>query len=97
MTAWIWVAKLKPAERKRKLLLYYYRTVFDLDSFMFNNHNNLTLWEKKVEYIVIGSVHPLSFHFYYILFQLYVYHTGKCISRFAGIYAYCRYFIDRKW
>ena len=22
-------------------------------------------------------------------------HTGKC--RFAGIYTYCRYFIDRKW
>ena len=25
------------------------------------------------------------------------FHTGKCIRRFAGIYAYCRYFIDRKW
>ena len=25
------------------------------------------------------------------------YHTGKCIRRFAGIYAYCRYCIDRKW
>ena len=24
-------------------------------------------------------------------------HTGKCIRRFASIYAYCRYFIDRKW
>ena len=24
-------------------------------------------------------------------------HTGKCIRRFAGIYAYCRYIIDRKW
>ena len=24
-------------------------------------------------------------------------HTGKCIRRFAGIYAYCRYFISRKW
>ena len=24
-------------------------------------------------------------------------HTAKCIRRFAGIYAYCRYFIDRKW
>ena len=22
-------------------------------------------------------------------------HTGKCICGFAGIYAYCRYFIDR--
>ena len=25
------------------------------------------------------------------------YHTGKCIRRFGGIYAYCRYFIDRMW
>ena len=25
------------------------------------------------------------------------FHTGKCICRFAGIYAYCWYFIDRKW
>ena len=24
-----------------------------------------------------------------------LYHTGKCIRRFAGIYAYRRYFIDR--
>ena len=24
-------------------------------------------------------------------------HTGKCIRRFGGINAYCRYFIDRKW
>ena len=24
-------------------------------------------------------------------------HTGKCIRRLGGIYAYCGYFIDRKW
>ena len=24
-----------------------------------------------------------------------IFHIGKCIRRFAGIYAYCRYFIDR--
>ena len=24
-------------------------------------------------------------------------HTGKCIRRFGGIYAYCRYFIHWKW
>ena len=24
-------------------------------------------------------------------------HTGKCICRFGGFYAYCLYFIDRKW
>ena len=23
-------------------------------------------------------------------------HTGKCIRQFDGIYAYCRYFVDRK-
>ena len=32
-----------------------------------------------------------------ILMSLRYLHTGKCIRRFAGIYAYCRYFIDRKW
>ena len=26
-----------------------------------------------------------------------IYHTSKCRRRFGGIYAYCRYFIDRKW
>ena len=31
------------------------------------------------------------------LMTKYTHHTGKCIRRFAGIYAYCRYFIDRKW
>ena len=25
------------------------------------------------------------------------FHTGKCISWFADIYAYCRYFIDWMW
>ena len=25
------------------------------------------------------------------------FHTGKCIRRFGGIYAYCRYLKDRKW
>ena len=24
-------------------------------------------------------------------------HTGKCVRRFAGIYTYYRYFIDRMW
>ena len=35
-------------------------------------------------------------HFVLCLFA-WRYHTGKCIRRFGGIYAYCRYFIDRKW
>ena len=26
-----------------------------------------------------------------------IYHTGKCIHGFGGIYAFCRFFIDRKW
>ena len=29
--------------------------------------------------------------------RLDIIHTGKCIRRFGGIYAYCRYFIDRMW
>ena len=29
--------------------------------------------------------------------ETYGYHIGKCIRRFGGIYAYCRYFIYRKW
>ena len=34
-----------------------------------------------------------------VLFRYYcqLNYTGKCIRRFAGIYADCRYFIDRKW
>ena len=32
-----------------------------------------------------------------ILMSLRFLHTGKCICRLAGIYAYFRYFIDRKW
>ena len=31
------------------------------------------------------------------LFMFFLMHTGKCIRRFADIYAYCRYFIDPKW
>ena len=27
----------------------------------------------------------------------YRFHAGKCIRRFGGIYAYCRYLKDRKW
>ena len=30
-----------------------------------------------------------------LLFVRLMYHTGNCIRRFGGIYAYCRYFIDR--
>ena len=30
-------------------------------------------------------------HYFIIIY------TGKCIRRFGGMYAYCRYFIDRKW
>ena len=33
----------------------------------------------------------------YTLYQMGHLHTGKCIRRFADIYAYCRYFIGHKW
>ena len=34
---------------------------------------------------------------YNIMFGIHLNHTGKCIRRFGGIYAYCRYFINWKW
>ena len=34
--------------------------------------------------------------FYTYIQWIEILHTGKCIRRFACIYAYCRYFIDRK-
>ena len=39
-------------------------------------------------YIIVGDGLEITFG---------INHTGKCIRRFGGIYAYCRYFIDRKW
>ena len=42
-----------------------------------------------------------NFHYLMILYmkfnQNWPSQTGKCIRRFVGIYAYCRYLIDRKW
>ena len=32
-----------------------------------------------------------------IFFTTDLQHTGKCIRQFSGIYAYHRYFKDRKW
>ena len=29
--------------------------------------------------------------------KIHVNHTGKCIRQFAGIYAYCLFFIDWTW
>ena len=43
-----------------------------------------------------GTSHPYCFICWKIHLNTHG-HTGKCISRFSGIYAYCRYFIDRKW
>ena len=54
---------------------------------------SLTFLKDQLEYknnIKIIPTHGEEFC------QLYI-HTGKCIRRCAGIYAYCRYFIDRKW
>ena len=44
----------------------------------------------------LAIYHQISCNFLRFLSSDY-YHTGKCVRRFAGIYAYCRYFIDRKW
>ena len=59
----------------------------------------IILWYIKGVTILRTEIERKVF-FIYILKQLHVlhlYHTGKCIRRFGGIYAYCRYFIDRKW
>ena len=38
-----------------------------------------------------------SYDYLKVVKQIFNNHTGKCIRRIGGIYAYCRYFIDRKW
>ena len=43
-----------------------------------------------------SSETTLSVYTVFFVFFLHIY-TGKCIRRFGGIYANCRYFIDRKW
>ena len=53
------------------------------------------------ESIILGGTHyrtnfPYALHIK-VSAHLAKHHTGKCIRRFAGIYAYCLYFIDRKW
>ena len=52
--------------------------------------NSLAACTEKIQDVDKGSG-PSS------IWRKQLYHTGKCIRRFAGIYAYCRYFIDRKW
>ena len=52
--------------------------------------------------VFIYTVHQCLFYICYYFLSLknietIIVHTGKCIRRFAGIYTYCRYFIDRKW
>ena len=50
---------------------------------------NLKLSKKKI-------LAARSTTYYKAVLSIIHIHTGKCIRRFAGIYAYCRYFIDRK-
>ena len=45
----------------------------------------------------IPEMVEISHRWFIVAVQLAFGHTGKCIRRFGGIYAYCRYFIDRKW
>ena len=68
--------------------------------------NSTSVLNKKILIIIIFSILlsvkvklscsvGLSMKKFYNLAARY--HTGKCIRRFGGIYAYCRCFIDRKW
>ena len=59
---------------------------------------NSELYNEAVLVINLSSSCPIH-HFFH---EQYIdeddhNHTGKCIRPFGGIYAYCRYFIDRKW
>ena len=47
------------------------------------------------KFVIIGIAHISIFFVHFK--TLPGPHTGKCIRRFGGIYAYCRYFIDQKW
>ena len=52
-----------------------------LDTMIFYNQSNVSVaLRDHVEQCTVGETR---------------HHTGKCIRRFGGIYAYCRYFIDR--
>ena len=51
----------------------------------YTEHTTSKLNKKEWQYLINYPKH------------LDITHTGKCIRRFGGIYAYCRYFIDRKW
>ena len=50
-------------------------------------------YELKVRVSFLGYVVLTDCH----CINVYKTHTGKCIRRFAGIYAYCQYFIGREW
>ena len=67
------------------------RKVQDLVGKELNNKQNL---QMKVEIfhqkLLIETNHMLKH-------SMQINQTGKCIRQFAGNYAYCRYFINRKW
>ena len=52
-------------------------------------------WSERVGYLPSSPLRSSAFSD--MLTAFYPLHTGKCIRRFGGIYAYCRYLIDRKW
>ena len=60
--------------------------------FMWIAHTGQT--ELQLRLILVFSRHIATLLFFHFVADI---HTGKCIRRLAGIYAYCRYFIDRKW
>ena len=56
----------------------------------------ILIWCEKTYIVTDKRMHMLGIG-KILKIKLYKQHTGKSIRRFAGIYAYCRYLIDRKW
>ena len=52
--------------------------------------------DNTYSFQMVSQVYPVEFQLNEATF-FGIKHTDKCIRRFGGIYAYCRYFIDRKW
>ena len=85
------------------------KTIQNLDSVMRTNISELRQKIERAKLITstlqVLNICLLTFvlNRYMLIYKLLhkkgtrLIHTGKCIRRFAGIYAYDRYFIDRKW
>ena len=61
------------------------------------NSECLTSYARSYKNLTVNISHLMLDQNKAVIISHLMLHTGKCIRRFGGIYAYCRYFIDRKW